>query len=278
MYVVKYAPTKHMIDRNIKFHKMLEKYRYMYRVSNSKTYSKPTLLSYNIHYFRDVFNKYTYSKILNFIQDVEPDTVCLQEAYLATNLVENIYLPCKDTFFRNLNSLGYKNILWDRLTGVLTATKLRVICSKIIKFEDKSKSCLYTQLDDNGSLLNVYNLHLDVKSETERYKQIKNVFNNLSYPCVLTGDFNSLTKSDYTDEQYMSMLETRRQYIPEKLLVTDFISKKLIDVGTPVPTSFYDVRVDYVYVSDSLKHSTCNVVDNIKLSDHYPLIFNKKIL
>ena len=95
--------------------------------------------------------------------------------------------------------------------------------------------------------------------------------NQLEEQVILMGDFNSLTKNDYTDKEWRYIYKIRKYHkweLPVSIL-TDMILQDFYDtrklVKSPIgklETCRFNTRIDYIYVNKYLK-------DNILKHEHY---------
>lgn len=290
LFTVIFIPLYIKIKKNILFHKKMDKLEFINKKSLTlykQNINKLNIISFNIHYFRNVFKKYKYNNLICFIKKYQPNILCLQEVFLSNYIIDIIYFPSKNTFFKDLQNIGYNYIKWDKNSGLLTAIKsnnqLIVNKYKLIKFEDKDKACLLTIINYNNKIIHIYNLHLNVKSENIRFQQFYNVFLNINKNNnnIILGDFNSLTRNDYSNNTFQNMIIQKRKFIPNIIYLTNFINKYFIDCiiyknnNSTNNTSFFKVRVDYIFISKSLENNNNKlfVLDDVVISDHYPLLF-----
>ena len=93
-----------------------------------------------------------------------------------------------------------------------------------------------------------------------------------SYPSILLGDFNALTKSDYNDKEWKKIYNIRRKgnwELPVHIL-TDKLKLIWNDTGKNnyYETSRYNTRIDYIYTLNIFTKSY-NVVKTMPhISDH----------
>ena len=175
-------------------------------------------------------------------------------------------------------NIDYLNLHHDSQSGLVIASRFNIAQESSIFFKQRSKGCLHAKI--NG--VHIYNLHLDVKSEETRLKQIRHVFKyiKLNENCIVVGDFNSLNKNDYSPKKYLDMIVKKRAYIPNKHLVINYVKKYMYDGiaytnAKQITTSFHNVRCDYVFISRSMINSNNKlfILNNIRFSDHFPIIF-----
>ena len=78
----------------------IKKYNFDSREIN-KNINKIRIASYNVHYFRDFYNNYTFDTFYNFVSKLDIDVLCLQEVVTPRKIYENIYLPNFSLLFIN---------------------------------------------------------------------------------------------------------------------------------------------------------------------------------
>ena len=98
----------------------------------------------------------------------------------------------------------------------------------------------------------------------EQVGLLKNFIQKSPYPVVLAGDFNSVPNSY------------------EYYTISSVLKDGFVESGKGFSTSFHDykfpIRIDYVFSSESLKSNNYRVDRSRKLSDHFPVIAEFKIL
>lgn len=96
------------------------------------------------------------------------------------------------------------------------------------------------------------------KIHQEQVSEIQKAVESSPYPVILTGDFNSVPNSY---EYYHLLGEMKDAFVEE---------------GKGSATSFHDykfpIRIDYIFVSKSIKPISYKVDRSVKISDHFPVI------
>lgn len=164
---------------------------------------------------------------------------------------------------------------------------------------DGERSCVKTQIDVLGQLLDVHTIHLTIESEAERLCQMKEAYSDQAeaagdHPHVLVGDFNAVSRTDYNAASWERM-EAYLQAIgfprPSSGL-TDFVFGVLKyrdawkeagadfdkSIGTAPRGPFTSV-VDYVLLSPFLKDwvvvpKSYKIVPHDGLSDHNMVVLD----
>lgn len=106
-------------------------------------------------------------------------------------------------------------------------------------------------------LIPTFKIHQDEVSD------VREAIDHSPYPVILAGDFNSVPNS-------------YEYYTLGKGLTDAFVT-----AGKGSATSFHDykfpIRIDYIFVSETIKPVSYRVDRSIKLSDHFPVIGEFKI-
>jgi len=197
-----------------------------------KTYK---LLNLNVHNFRGEY----YANLERFLEEfVKYDIISLQEVYNFEVLKEIVK--------------GY-NYSYNK--GLLLMTKYNIDLLKN-KSSDKFIS-LFVIL--NGIKIFVTNVHLNYIDEKIRNEEIDDILEKINtytheYPSILLGDFNALTKSDYTVKEWSDIFKVRKygQWELPVHELTDKLNNEWYDCGNhiPVVTSRYNTRIDYIYTKN----------------------------
>ncbi len=160
------------------------------------------------------------------------------------------------------NFKDYHHIYY-RGTAILSKYPIRHHNNK--KTESKNRFIAGTIiLPENHTPLHIICLHLDYQYEGVRLREIKDIMSGelndiISRPCVMLGDFNSLTQDDYSMEKWKDITRVRQNNHWElpKTQVTSLIvnqhfydSKDIAeDILGPVTSCRFHTRIDYVYVN-----------------------------
>jgi len=145
-----------------------------------------------------------------------------------------------------------------------------------------------------GAVKSIYVVHLDHKLEQTRLEQLELLFkwiNELGEsndPHIIMGDFNALTKNDYTDSYLKENIILKREQaniesvhyeVTEKMVEKNYIDPFSGRSNEKAATCQHGTRVDYVWFSSQCESvvdfdkSTFEIdSDQLQLSDHSPLI------
>ena len=103
---------------------------------------------------------------------------------------------------------------------------------------------------------------------------------------IIMGDFNSLKKDDYTEEEWSHIINSnQKRYIKTMTLVTDLMNEngytdsfKWTKRGRENVSVWSMKRVDYIYFSKNYPHKVLNSFTIPTLiSDHLPVVCDIEI-
>jgi endonuclease/exonuclease/phosphatase family metal-dependent hydrolase len=130
------------------------------------------------------------------------------------------------------------------------------------------------------NVLRIFVTHLDYKTEPQRMRELSNLNEIITSgdcrdsPHIILADLNSLTLSDYSKQQWDTIVQTRKanNWEAPQTEVTSTLAKwgyvDVLSVCKGVTgTCRFDTRVDYV-LTRGLMHKHSFVVDSLGSSDH----------
>lgn len=246
---------------------------YQYFGNEVTTEADFKMITYNAHYLRE-------EGFDDFFKKESPDLVVLQEVYWRTKEFEKLKATTFADYYHE------KNVITQFFS------KYPIIEFKqILSGKDKSTGyAAYADIDtgkDTIRIINVYlgsmlidkklvkeTLNQDMAEENskkiggkltrgflEHEKQIKEIVPyivNSKHPVILAGDMNSVPNS----YEYQQILYRLKDAYPA--------------VGKSSGTSFhefkYPMRLDYIFHSDEILPVKYEVLSDVKLSDHYPVV------
>jgi len=132
----------------------------------------------------------------------------------------------------------------------------------------------------NDKSIDIVLTHLDVYDETEktRTEQIMKILEKTDNDIIM-GDFNSLRKDDYTDDEINKIIECNKNrdintvfYVTESMALNDFVTDK-------INMSVWSMRrVDYIYINKNSPYEIINTFTIPTLiSDHFPVVSDIKL-
>jgi endonuclease/exonuclease/phosphatase family metal-dependent hydrolase len=244
------------------------------------------LLSYNLQGFKIPYQKNTtQEKIAEFINEENPDIICLQEFYTNDKVTEKLFtsLLGKYKYHAVFYSVKRKNSSY----GIVTFSKYPIKMTLEIPFENTANAAMYTDIDVNGKVIRVYNVHLQsiklninklFSKKNSRIDEIEEMSSRLKtafikragqvdimakhidvspYNVIICGDFND-TPTSYT---YNKLRGNR----------TDTFCKAGKGMFSTYRLSVIPFfRIDYILHDKIMKTQTYSV-HHIDYSDHYPI-------
>ena len=231
------------------------------------------ICTFNIHNFTNSDCIDSTDNLVTLINKNNYDIIALQEVTDEKDL---------KLFVKKLK-LEY-NYLYNRHNALLSIYSIKNNLNKNTK--ERYTSCLLTI--SKNFILNVLNIHLNYKCEYIRIEEIRKIFSSSNkyinkYPTIVMGDFNALTKEDYSNKELVHIIKERKYSKWEtpvydltntikdeyKFKDTRMLSNKTGDNGT----SRFNTRIDYIFINDSLKDLLINIDNNHihllnKISDH----------
>jgi len=234
----------------------------------------------NIHEFTDNHALDSRKKLAEFLNKRNPEVICLQEVSSLSdlsNFIDTIYY--RDYTGKNTKTTKNKpitikyNFIYNRNTAILSIYPIQ---SKLMK----KTIVRYTHglIISNQLNINIICVHLNYKDEEVRqeelFKIMRDNYNKINNePTIVLGDFNALTRSDYSDKEWRHIAKLRRfsKWEPPVYDLTDSIKCKYNFIDTREicymktgenGTSRFDTRIDYIYINeimyDKLENSRNN--------------------
>lgn len=247
------------------------------------------VMSYNVHGFKNRSNIEQIPGIINAIKQINPDILVIQEVYVY-KINETL---TQQELMDLLSQLGFEYFAFSE-------TGINAVCSKI-PFECQSidlsidpihgllRNALICKFPQYPNLI-FTGTHLDPFDESgkTRLKQIEQIYRGLKISdnpdkqFIIAGDFNSLRRADYNDNEWKEIIATgqRRKikpiedvvpWIEDRGFVDSFDqTKKRINVSV-----WANRRVDYI-LGLNIKFTYSDVLKTT-VSDHYPIFTDIKV-
>jgi len=243
------------------------------------------IASYNIHGWVDADLESNLDRVVEVVNKHDPDILCLQEVYACWEL------PCLLEFLRK--TVFEFSLRWEGC-AILSKKKFSIteygqedrtyhrLLPKAPGFEFNRPRYLCAEVKNEAGdfLFYLTCIHLVPKYSELRFEEIVRISEDLAQlfhadkPQLWMGDFNTLSRADYSDEEWSKIVQIRRnngRKAPlnnvietiEKLGFSDNWTK----AGKPEPrtTSRFDTRVDYVFSSESF-----NKAWTLQSFNHFP--------
>jgi len=224
------------------------------------------ICTYNVHMWTDARHEPNIYRVANLISELQPDVLCLQEATGSEEL-ELIKTEC-----------GFLNL--HKFNGLAVLTKMP--STFLMGSGDDPNGFLLCRLElGSGQRLLLVNLHPDCEDEDTRMQEFKaweeKAEKTLSKesPQLWLGDFNALTREDYTQKQWDEITAERAKSYweePRTELMDQLRAKGLADswarVGRPgkVSTCRFATHIDYILMNEAFMEGwLCTSVDHLLL-------------
>ena len=241
------------------------------------------VMSYNVrlfNLFRWLNDDYVPHEIRTFINDQNPDILCIQEYSSAANIDLKIY-PYKFIFMQG-----------DQIkTGQAIFSKYPIIDEGNIVFPNSNNNAIFADIKRGKDILRIYNIHLQsikispdvneisenidginqeksqmvIKRMSKAFKKqqqqaeiIMNHKKECEFPIIICGDMNNsafsyvyrIIKGDLND----SFEEAGSGFAPTYSF------------------KYYPARIDYIFTDSSIKVKSSESFPEFINSDHYPVI------
>ena len=242
-----------------------------------------TVMSYNVRLFNlfDWINdKNVAQNIRTFINDENPDIVCIQEYSAASNVNLRVYKH------------NYILMLGNKIkTGQAIFSKFPIVNSGNIVFPNSNNNAIFADVKKGKDTIRVYNIHLqsikispdvidinDGKKEIDQQKS-KQIFKRISaafsaqqlqaelimahkknciYPILICGDMNNSAFSYVYRSIRGDLLDT--------------FEEAGSGFGQTYNFKYYPARIDYIFADKKIKIKSFTNFSNFKNSDHFPIM------
>ena len=251
-------------------------YQFNFNVNELNEENAFTIMTYNAHWFStnaardDIEDK----KIVDFIKDNNADVVCFQEfSAVKYHLLKKDYPYWVKT---NLMIPTQKSVL-------AVFSKYPIVNEGYVEFFDSTNNTMYVDIDFNGKIVRIYNVHLEsnrsdamyapnnknlysslitsvLKAEQKRIEQaqlIKKHLKGFDGNVIIAGDFNCT------------------QYAPAYLDLKDARKDTFVEAGNGFGGTYelfgYPFKIDHILVDsafDVIQHKNYDT----NLSDHEPVM------
>ena len=210
-----------------------------------------------------------WEQLLSFLQPCNLDVLVLQEVpfKLAQRLSNDLKLP----YFAHAPADWLNNAVLSRYP--LQHVEQMVLQGEHRKEKRSAVVCDVVVNTSKNSIITVAATHLDHMCENERVIQLKQLESKLasritaSVGTVIAGDLNSVTRTDYDDNQWKENAGKRKRahLEPPCVDVSEMLSREYVDVATGLKlghthalnnmtaTSTHGTRVDYILIRQGSK-------------------------
>lgn len=212
------------------------------------------IATYNVHGWYDDDGLHNLGRVVDLYREEKPDILCLQE-------IPRFSLMS----FVELSGLQFF-ITWGP-NAILSNMKLEEMEEDGLKStHPRFITCRVTPDDLPDFYLTC--LHLDHRTEPSRMDELRKIETRLKFlrdrgsPQVWTGDFNSLTREDYTEAEWESVTDVRKRnnWESPQTQVTSYMKDlgfqdAWTQAGRPgkLSTCRFNTRIDYMFLNEDFQ-------------------------
>ena len=245
-----------------------------------------TVMSYNVR----LFNKFKWyqkanipSQIAQFVEDKNPDILCIQE-----------YSDLEKTKFSNYK---YQQIFKEGkniIVGNSIFSKYKIIHKGVINFPNSSNNVVYADIVKGKDTLRVYSMHLQsIKISTDiedeeiqkmNESKTKYIFRKISEAFTKQQEQALLLKAHYSECKYKKVICGDMNnsafsfvYRTIKGSMQDAFETTGSGFGKTYNFKYYPARIDYIFADKSIQVKSFETLNDFYNSDHFPLISRLEI-
>lgn len=218
-------------------------------------------------------NENSFLTVINFVKgyiEKENSIAFLQEIPFCNNITwteHELYTKLKNEFPENEYDIKLNITLKQQIMMTIAIAKKDIITEDLNGFNDNR--CISVVSNTLG--LRIIGIHAKNDFNTKTYlDDIKKQYE--SYYDLILGDFNS---GNYLKNHESSIFKKNRQAFIQ-------FTEGYIDVCQGKVTTQYSTQIDHVLIKNNDTFSkmdyTVRIIDTIQCSDHYPIIFEIKLL
>ena len=256
------------------------------------------VLSYNIRQF----NLYHWTgevevkeRILDFINEQNPDIICLQEYYTSNHRGET-----QRDISSKLNNLPESAVYYyisdpkyEVGTGIATFSRYPILKKSRIPFNTTYNAAMYTDIQFKSDTLRVFNVHLQsirfrqedyafmdtvrFKYPNQQMRGIKNIGSQLKKAFIMRAEQAEIISSYISDSPFPVIVmgdfnDTPQSYTYRKIKkgLNDAFRKSGKGFGYTYSGELPNFRIDYIMYGDSFISSGFKRIKR-NYSDHYPI-------
>ncbi len=241
------------------------------------------VMSYNVR----LFNLFKWmdkdnvgQEILTFINDKNPDILCIQEYSTSANIDLKVYRH--RYIFMEGNQIK---------TGQAIFSKFPIIDQNNIVFPNSNNNVVYADIKKGKDIIRVYNMHLQSIKISPDVNEINDNIDviNKNKSQVL---FNRISKAFKQQQQQAEILKEHMKECPYPIIICGdmnnsafsyvyrIIKGKLKDSFEEAGTGFgqtykfkyYPARIDYIFADEKMKVKKFQSFPEFENSDHYPIM------
>ena len=243
-----------------------------------------TVMSYNVrllNVFKWLDRDDVPETILSFINEKNPDILCVQEYSNSSNIDFKVYRHKFVTTEGN-----------QIKTAQAIFSKFPIIDQGNILFPNSNNSAVYADIKKGKDIIRIYNIHLEsikitlditeineknidaidqgksqlllrriskaFKQQQQQAEIIKEHKRNCPYPIIICGDMNNSAFS-YVYRNIKGSLK-------------DSFEEAGVGFGATYKFRYYPARIDYIFADDMMKVKKFENFSDFENSDHYPIM------
>ena len=241
------------------------------------------IMSYNVRLF-NLFHWMNNDKVpetvSDFINDQNPDILCIQEYSHANGINLRVY-PYK-----------YIYMLGKRIkSGQAIFSKFPIIHSGKILFPNSSNIAIFADIKKGKDTLRVYNIHLQSIRISPEVDGINQDINEINQQKSISM-FKRISRAFKAQQQQAELLMNHKKNCHNPLIICGdmnnsafsyvyrIIQQSLNDTfeeagkgfGKTYYFKYYPARIDYIFADKKMEVKEFNDFNNFKNSDHFPIM------
>ncbi len=257
-----------------------------YKIS-SKDYPEDeknfVVMSYNVrlfNLFKWMDKENVAQEILTFINDKNPDILCVQEYSTSADIDLKVYRH--KYIFMEGNQIK---------TGQAIFSKFPIIAENNIVFPNSNNNVVYADIKKGKDIIRVYNMHLQsikISPDVNEINENIDVINKNKSQML----FNRISKAFKQQQQQAEILREHMKVCPYPIIICGdmnnsafsyvyrIIKGKLKDSFEEAGTGFgqtykfkyYPARIDYIFADQKMTVKKFESFPEFENSDHYPIM------
>lgn len=224
-----------------------------------------TISTFNIKNNYNKYDKIKSSDIYNYVLNNNIDILCMQEVFskCRNDLEKNI----KESKYKLYGKYRYRMKIFRPISeAVSILTKVKVLENDTFHLPylpsllKRIVTRVEIKTEEFGKIV-IYNTHLDYKFDIVKKRQLKKLLKYIRKehnPVIVTGDFNLKNNNNLFLEfiKEMNNIGLKRVEVNDKTLKQSRGKK----------------AIDHIFIPTSFKIKKFEVVKNLSISDHYPIL------
>jgi endonuclease/exonuclease/phosphatase family metal-dependent hydrolase len=217
------------------------------------------IISYNIKALFPFYNKQRIKDIVNYIEllfvERKPDIVCLQEAF-ELDLCNQLYTMCAKMALNIVHPPLERRFGVGENSGLVTISRFPITSDKFVRYDQAAGMCWlankgahYMTVDIGGNSMCLVNTHLQSDNEAIAINQFGQLIDNTN-GALIVGDLN----------------------MGFDTVVTKINNVKSVNSTKVITFPEYKDQLDYFLLYNLDLDCSFQVLSDVELSDHYPVL------